>query len=50
VGAERVVFGTDDPFEIGDTGGRMALPALRDRDPAESQRILGSTLGRLIGR
>jgi aminocarboxymuconate-semialdehyde decarboxylase len=50
VGAERVVFGTDDPFEIGDTGGRMALPALGDRDPAERERILGSTLAGLIGR
>ena len=50
VGADRVVFGTDDPFEIGDTGGRMALPALRDRDPAESAQILGSTLAHLIGR
>jgi aminocarboxymuconate-semialdehyde decarboxylase len=50
VGADRVVFGTDDPFEIGDTGGRMALPALRDRDPAESEQILGSTLAGLIGR
>jgi aminocarboxymuconate-semialdehyde decarboxylase len=50
ISADRVVFGTDDPFEIGDTGGRMALPALRDRDPAESDQILGSTLARLIGR
>jgi aminocarboxymuconate-semialdehyde decarboxylase len=50
VGADRVVFGTDDPFEIGDTGGRMALPALRERDPAESEQILGSTIARIIGR
>jgi len=50
VGAGRVVFGTDDPFEIGDTGGRMALPALRDRDPAESEQILGGTVARILGR
>jgi aminocarboxymuconate-semialdehyde decarboxylase len=50
VGAERVIFGTDDPFEIADTGGRMALPALRDREPAEREAILGGTLARLIGR
>lgn len=48
LGAERVVFGTDDPFEIGDTGGRMALPALRDREPAESDRILGGTVASLL--
>jgi aminocarboxymuconate-semialdehyde decarboxylase len=50
VGAERVVFGTDDPFEIGDMAGRMALPALRDRDAAESDQILGATLARILGR
>jgi aminocarboxymuconate-semialdehyde decarboxylase len=50
VGADRVVFGTDDPFEIGDTGGRMALPALNERDAAESERILGGTIAKIIGR
>lgn len=48
LGAERVVLGTDDPFEIGDTGGRVALPALSERSPAESERILGGTLSRLL--
>jgi aminocarboxymuconate-semialdehyde decarboxylase len=50
VGAERVVFGTDDPFEIGDTGGRMALPALRERDAAEAEQVLGATVARILGR
>lgn len=49
VGADRVVFGTDDPFEIGDTGGKIALPALAEREPAEREQILGGTLARLLG-
>jgi aminocarboxymuconate-semialdehyde decarboxylase len=48
VGAERVVLGTDDPFEIGDTGARMAMPALRERSDAEREMILGGTLSRLL--
>jgi aminocarboxymuconate-semialdehyde decarboxylase len=49
VGAERVVFGTDDPFEVGDPGGRIALPALGERSPEERKQILGATLERLLG-
>jgi aminocarboxymuconate-semialdehyde decarboxylase len=48
VGAERVVLGTDDPFEIGDTGARMAMPALSEREPAEADQILGGTLKHLL--
>ena len=50
VGAERVVFGTDDPFEIGDTGGTMALPVLQQREKGERELILGGTMARLLGR
>ena len=49
-GADRVLFGTDDPFEIGDTGGRIALPAIRERAEAEREQILGGNLTRLLGR
>jgi len=49
VGAERVVLGTDDPFEIADTGGRMALPVLQSRTAEEREPILGGTLARLLG-
>jgi len=49
VGVERVVFGTDDPFEIADTGGTMALPAIAERPEAEREQILGGTISRLIG-
>ena len=48
LGAERVVLGTDDPFEIGDTGGRMALPAIEQREPEEREQILGGTLTRIL--
>jgi len=36
-GVDRVMFGTDFPFEIGDAEGRRALPAL-DRLPEEARR------------
>ncbi|MGI9557470.1 MAG: amidohydrolase family protein [Solirubrobacterales bacterium] len=49
VGAERVVFGTDDPFEIADTGGTMALPALQKRPEQEREMILGGTISALLG-
>jgi aminocarboxymuconate-semialdehyde decarboxylase len=48
VGAERVVFGTDDPFEIADTGGKMALPALKERSEVEQEQILGGTIAGLV--
>ena len=48
VGVERVVFGTDDPFEIADTGGTMALPALQQRSATEREQILGGTISGLI--
>ena len=50
VGHERVVFGTDDPFEIADTGGKMALPALASRTDAEREAIRGGTISALISR
>jgi len=49
VGVERVVFGTDDPFEIADTGGKMALPALENRPKKDRERILGGTIAELVG-
>lgn len=49
-GADHVLFGTDDPFEIGDTGGKIALPALQDRSDDEREQILGGNLTRLLGR
>ena len=39
-GAERVMFGTDYPFEIGDPEGRRALPALESLPQGSRQKIL----------
>ena len=44
------MFGTDDPFEIADTGGKMALPALASRTDAEREAIRGGTISALISR
>jgi aminocarboxymuconate-semialdehyde decarboxylase len=39
-GADRVMFGTDYPFEIGDAEGKRAMPALDAFPPASRQMIL----------
>lgn len=49
LGVERVVLGTDDPFEIADTGAKMAMPALAERPAAEADQILGGTIAGLLG-
>jgi len=41
VGAERVMFGTDFPYEIGDSEGAIALPVLAELPAAARGRILG---------
>jgi len=41
VGAERVMFGTDFPYEIGDSEGAIALPVLAELPAAARERILG---------
>jgi aminocarboxymuconate-semialdehyde decarboxylase len=41
VGADRILFGTDFPFEVGDPEGKLTLPEI-DKMPAEdSEKILG---------
>ncbi len=49
-GAERVVFGSDYPYEIGDARGGKALPALAAMalSEADRDRILGGTLRALL--
>jgi aminocarboxymuconate-semialdehyde decarboxylase len=41
VGADRVMFGTDFPYEIGDTKGAIALPMLQQLPSAQREKILG---------
>jgi predicted TIM-barrel fold metal-dependent hydrolase len=41
VGADRVMFGTDFPYEIGDANGAIALPMLQQLPPSQREKILG---------
>ena len=41
VGADRVMFGTDFPYEIGDANGAIALPILQQLPPSQREKILG---------
>jgi aminocarboxymuconate-semialdehyde decarboxylase len=41
VGADRVMFGTDFPYEIGDADGAIALPVLQQLPSAQREKILG---------
>lgn len=47
-GADRVVFGTDDPFEVADPVGAMAVPEISALTPAERDKILGGTIAALL--
>lgn len=48
VGAERVLFGTDYPFEIGDPAGRHAMPGIRSLPEAEQERVLGGNAAAIL--
>jgi aminocarboxymuconate-semialdehyde decarboxylase len=41
VGANRVMFGTDFPYEIGDVEGKIALPVLHQLRSDQRDQILG---------
>ena len=41
VGADRVMFGTDFPYEIGDADGAIALPVLAQLLAPQREKILG---------
>lgn len=49
-GADRVLFGTDFPYEIGDAEGQLAMPAIVRRNDTERRAILGGNAARLLGR
>jgi len=49
-GADRVLFGSDFPYEIGDAEGALAMPCLDGRAPADRERILAGNAIRLLGR
>jgi aminocarboxymuconate-semialdehyde decarboxylase len=49
VGADRVLFGSDFPYEIGDADGAIALAAIRGREPAVHRPVLAENAERLLG-
>jgi aminocarboxymuconate-semialdehyde decarboxylase len=50
MGAERVLFGTDYPFEIGDPEGRQALLGLEAVEPAARENVMGLNVERILTR
>ena len=48
VGADHVVFGADDPFEVVDPVGAMAVPEINALVPAQRDKILGGTIAALF--
>ena len=50
VGADRVMFGTDYPFEIGDAEGTHALPTINALPAGDRDRILGGNAAAALKR
>jgi aminocarboxymuconate-semialdehyde decarboxylase len=50
VGAERVMFGTDFPYEIGDADGAIARPVIEQLSPNQRDRILGENARDILMR
>jgi aminocarboxymuconate-semialdehyde decarboxylase len=50
VGPDRVMFGTDFPYEIGDAEGAIALPVLADVPAMEREKILGENAREILRR
>jgi aminocarboxymuconate-semialdehyde decarboxylase len=50
VGADRVMFGTDFPYEIGDAEGKIALPVLAQLPPQQRDQILGKNAADILAR
>ena len=50
VGADRVVYGSDEPFEIADPVGAMAMPTVRKLGPPDADAILGGNLAAILDK
>lgn len=50
VGADRVMFGSDFPFEIGDAEGRASLPVIDALPAAQRDQILGGNAAAILDR
>jgi aminocarboxymuconate-semialdehyde decarboxylase len=48
VGVERVVFGSDFPFEIGDADGKVGLQAINEMPQGDRDKILGDNIARAL--
>ena len=48
-GPDRVMFGTDYPFEIGDAEGKRAMPALEGLPPNIRKKILHDNAAAVLG-
>ena len=48
-GADRVMFGTDYPFDIGDPEAKRALPALNRLDDASRRKIFRENAAAVLG-
>jgi aminocarboxymuconate-semialdehyde decarboxylase len=49
VGVDRVVFGSDFPFEIGDARGELALPAIRALSVSDQSAVIGGNIAAALG-
>jgi aminocarboxymuconate-semialdehyde decarboxylase len=48
VGVDRVVFGSDFPFEIGDADGKVGLQAISEMPKGDRDKILGDNIARAL--
>ena len=48
VGADQVVYGSDEPFEIADPKGAMATPTVRNLEAQAANAILGDNLATIL--
>jgi len=49
VGSDRVMFGTDFPFEIGDAEGVLAIPAIKEMNGEDQKKIMGGNAAEVLG-
>ena len=48
VGVDRVVFGSDFPFEIGDADGKVGLQAINEMPLGDREKIMGGNIARVL--
>ncbi len=48
VGSDRVMFGSDFPFEIGDAEGALAIPAIKEMPEETQEKIMGNNAAAIL--